>query len=1001
MKNDIKSLGGEKLLRILLDTMPDVVCFKDGAGRWLEVNKAGLEVFGLSGIDCIGKKDSELAAVSPFYSEALLACEKSDEEAWQAGKVTQVEEVIPVPEGESKVFEVYKVPLFYEDGSRKGLVVLGHDNTAYQLAHEERKQLQRQENIINQLLRIGFQTSSLETQLSEALDIITSLPWLHFAPRGGIFLVSKTQPESLNLYVHKNMAASLLKYCQNIRFGECLCGMAARDKKVFCVPNLPEEHQYRHGTQEEYSHYIVPIVHFDQLLGVLMLYGKADFSCNTGLQNFMNTVASTLALLIDQQEAEDRLQHSEKNLIKAQRLAKMGYWEWLLEENRLLLSDEACQIFEFAPEQAPTSYDEFVAYIHPDDRQRLQDAVHHSLMTKEAFSIQYQIVCENGMQREVYVEGEMELDANGASVRMFGAIQDITQRKQSEKHLALATKVFESSIEGIAITDKNSVIQSVNRAFTHITGYSSEEAIGNKPNILKSDRHDKAFYQKLWSTLRDTGKWKGEIWNRRKSGEVYPEHLTITAIKDEYGRTTHYVAVFHDLSEVRSYEDQLQFQAFHDILTSLPNRQLLLDRLRVAINHARQTTRRVAVLCLDLDNFKHINDSLGHTAGDMLLKQVAERLKQCMIPESTVAHLGGDDFAVLVNQCDDVKDAALMADRLFEQFVEPFNLTSYETFVTASVGITYFPEDGNDAETLLKNAELAMYRAKQEGKNRYQLFAKSMNLTVVRRLSLENSLRKALDRNEFQVYYQPKVSTASGKITGMEALVRWQKADGQLVSPLDFIPLAEETGLIVPIGAYVLRQTCIDTGKWLKQNKNLSVSVNLSARQFTQEGLVAELVSILAETGFPIANLELEVTESVVMGNEEAAIEQLRELKSIGARLALDDFGTGYSSLQYLRKMPIDTLKIDRSFIRDIPDNSESSAIATAIITLARALNLELVAEGVENHAQLDFLRQQSCKDIQIQGYLFSPPVPAAVFSDLLKRTQPYDVLIRSPWVTC
>lgn len=987
-------MPGEELLRTLLDALPDIVCFKDGAGRWLEANRADLELFQLLGVDYGGKKDSEMADLSPFYRQAFLDCEASDEEAWQSGVATQGERCIPLPGGGSKVLEVRKIPLFHEDGSRKGLVVLGLDITSHKVAEEELQQRRQQDNIIKQLLRIGFQHSSLEDQLIQALDIIVSLPWLHVVPRGGVFLVSKTSPETLLLTARKNMDSDLLGHCRTIRFGECLCGRAARDKEIVWAPSLPPEYQYRHGARKEESHCIVPIVHLEKVLGVLMLYGESGHPCDERQLSFLTTVAGTLALLIERQEVEDRLRASEANLIKSQEIARLGYWEWLLVENRLSWSDGVYRIFDMDREHTPASYETFVEHVHPEDRQRVQDAVHHALTSTEPYKIDHRIINKQGMLLEVREEGEVECDANGVPIRMFGTIQDVTLYRHSEKQLALAARVFDSSIEGITITDADGVIQSVNKAFTHITGYSQEEVIGKKPSILKSDRHDQPFYQAMWSTLRETGRWEGEIWNRRKNGEVYPEHLTITAIMDEYGQLSHHVAVFHDLSEIRSYEDQIHYQAYHDVLTSLPNRLLLLDRLNVAIAHAQHSTHRVAVLCLDLDNFKHINDSLGHMAGDVLLQQVAERLKACVAADSTVARLGGDDFAILVEQGDDLKDVVLMTEKILGQFIAPFNLTSYETFVTASVGITSFPDDGDDAETLLKNGELAMYRAKNEGKNRYQFYTKTMNARVVHRLSLENSLRRALERNEFRVYYQPKVSATSGEIVGMEALVRWQKKDGQLISPLDFIPLAEETGLIVPIGAYVLRQACLDTRGWLGQKKDLSVSVNLSARQFTQEGLVAEIVAILGETGIPAANLELEITESVVMGNEQAVIQQLHELKGIGVRLALDDFGTGYSSLQYLRKMPLDTLKIDRSFVKDLPDNAESAAIAMAIISLARALNLELVAEGVENQEQLRFLRQQDWPEMQIQGFLFSPPVPAPAFSELLAKTRPYRMLV-------
>jgi len=793
------------------------------------------------------------------------------------------------------------------------------------------------------------------------------------------------------------MGASQMKHCQTVHFGECLCGMAAQTREIICNRGLPSKDQYCLGTSEERHHYIIPIVLLEKVLGVLMLYAEVDYVCEERHLNFMQVVAGTLALLIERQEVEDSLLASNENLTKAQNIARLGYWEWLVPENKLLLSAGVCRILERESSQAEVSYNIFLKSVHPDDRQRVQDAVAHVLDTGEPYGIYHRIVTRHHHCLEVRVEGEVECDANGSPLRMFGTVQDVTLHKESKKQLALAARVFESSIEGIIITDANGIIQSVNQAFTHITGYSQEEAVGNKPSMLKSDRHDQDFYQAMWSTLNDTGRWEGEIWNRRKNGEIYPEYLIITAISDDYGRVTNYVAVFHDLTEIRSYEDQIHFQAYHDALTSLPNRLLLLDRLKVAIGHAQHSSHNVAVLCLDLDNFKHINDSLGHMAGDFLLQQVAERLKACMEDDTTVARLGGDDFAILLEQCKDVKDVVVMAEKILDQFTTSFNLTSYETYITASIGITSFPDDSHDAETLLKNGELAMYRAKIEGKNRYQFFTKGMNSKVIHRLSLENRLRTALDREEFLVYYQPKVSIGSGEILGMEALVRWQTTDGQVISPLDFIPLAEETGLIVPIGDYVLSKACVDTGKWLKNNKNLSVSVNLSARQFKEKDLVETLVAIVCEAGFPVAHLELEITESVVMGNEQAAIKQLLEFKEAGIRLALDDFGTGYSSLQYLRMMPIDTLKIDRSFIKDIPGNIDSSAIATTIVSLAQALNLELVAEGVENREQLEFLSLQNSKNMQIQGYLFSPPLPAAAFSELLNLNCPYDVVISSP----
>ncbi|MHB8989405.1 MAG: EAL domain-containing protein [Desulfobulbia bacterium] len=981
-------LAGEERLRSLLDAMPDIVCFKDGTGRWLEANKADLELFRLTGVAYQGKTDAELASFSPFYRDAFLACQESDEQAWQAGHLVQSQEIIPLPEGGFTILDLYKIPLFHPDGSRKGLVVLGRNITAHTLAQDNLQQLRRQQEIVENLLRISFNDTSLAAQLSTALDLIVEIPWLPLTAKGGIFLADATKPKSLTLFVHKNMAPSLLQHCGSIAFGECLCGKAAEEQRFIFAPHLPKEEVFRYAGMEDQSHYIVPIVRENHLLGVLMLYAEAGYAGGENERKFLETVANTLALLIERQQGADRLLASEANLAKAQQIAQLGYWDWHINDNLLFWSEEVYRIFGLPPEETQPLYEKFLSQVHPDDLRKVQEAVQVSLANKTPYSINHRIIREDGALREVHEEGEVEYDAHGGPLRMFGIIQDITELKKTEKQMTLAAKVFDSSIEGITITDAQGIIQTVNRAFSHITGYSPEEAVGRTPSILKSDRHDPEFYRVMWSTLLAEGKWEGEIWNRRKNGEVYPERLTITAITDEYGQVSHHVAVFHDMSEIRSYEEQLHFHAYHDALTGLPNRLLMLDRFSVALAQAQRVHKQVAVLVLDLDNFKHINDSLGHNIGDVLLQQVAQRLKEGIGGEHTVGRLGGDDFAILIEQCEDEQDAVRMAEKTIGLFAKPFNLAIYETFVTVTIGITFFPADGNDADTLLKNAELAMYRAKEEGKNKYQLFTSAMNAKVVHRLSLENSLRKALERNEFLVYYQPKVATATGRIVGMEALVRWQSKDGRLISPLDFIPLAEETGLVIPLGEYVLRQACRDTKHWLEKNKALVVSVNLSPRQFMQENLVQTITNILLETGLPPSRLELEVTEGAVMFNEQAALATLFELKEAGIRLALDDFGTGYSSLHFLRKLPLNTLKIDRSFIKELPAEPNSAAIASTIIALAQALHFDVVAEGVENAAQLDFLGRLNCTEIQ--GYLFSPPVTGPAFAELLNKDTPF-----------
>lgn len=972
-----------ELLRCLIDAMPDIVCFKDGQGRWQAANQADLELFQLTGIDYRGKTDSELAPASPFYREAFLACETSDEQAWQKGTMLRNEEIIPLPGGGERALDIYKIPIFHNDGSRKGLIVLGRDISSFKQAEERLQQARREQQLVESLLLVGFRNIPLEEQLSEALDTIMAIPWLPLKPKGAIFLCDDAQPQVLTMAAHKNIPPTLLAECDTVPFGKCLCGTAAEKQEYIFAPHVADGH--KHGTtDEDHSHYVIPLLLGRRTLGVLMLYGRAGSSSSESEKNFFTTVANTLALIIDRHRSNKKLLQSEANLARAQKIAQLGYWDWNIQAGTLHWSDAIFNIFGIDPDQGAVTYENFLNFVHPDDRQKVQEAVEASHASGEAYSTTHRIVRHDGVVRFVHAEGEVELGGDGKAVHMFGTAQDITLLKQAEAQLDIAAKVFDSSIEGITITDAQSKIQSVNKAFTHITGYLPQEAIGQRPSILKSDRHNAAFYKAMWETLLKEGRWEGEIWNRRKNGEVYPEWLTITAIEDDSGNITHHVAVFHDMSEIRSFEEQIHYQAYHDALTRLPNRILMLDRLKVAIGHAQRYEDRVAILVLDLDNFKHINDSFGHTVGDVLLQQVAERIKDCVAEDNTVARLGGDDFAILLEQIHDEKDAVDVAERITKAFAAPFNLTIYESFVTVTIGITYFPNDGSNADTLLKNAELAMYRAKTEGKNKYQLFTRSMNEGVVHRLSLENKLRKAVDNGEFEVFYQPKVQIATGKIVSMEALVRWRSKDGRLISPFEFIPLAEETGLILPIGEQVLREACRQTKEWQKLSKGLTVSVNLSPRQFLQENLLASIRQILKETMLPIELLELEITETTVMANEKTALSLLTQLKDLGLRLALDDFGTGYSSLHYLRVLPISTLKIDRSFIKDLPADKDSLAIALTILALARNMELQVVAEGVETREQLEFLRAHDCAEIQ--GYLFSPPVPAADFTKLLQE---------------
>ena len=567
-------------------------------------------------------------------------------------------------------------------------------------------------------------------------------------------------------------------------------------------------------------------------------------------------------------------------------------------------------------------------------------------------------------------------DADGAARYAFAFLTDITEQKRSEEQLRLAANFFANTSEAIVITDANNCIVTVNPAFSYITGYVAEEVIGRDPKLLHSGRHNDAFYRQMWVKLERSGHWQGEIWNRRKSGDIYPEWLSIVAIKNDHGEVYQYLAIFSDITRRKRDEQKIWHQANFDALTGLPNRTLFMDRLNQALQTAHHEKWPVVLMFLDLDRFKWVNDTMGHSAGDHLLLEVAKRLRKCVNEMATVARLGGDEFTVVLPN--GAGDAEHTANEILQRLAEPILIDEHETFVSGSIGITVYPADARTIEGLMRNADSAMYRAKQAGRNTYRYFTQEMNDAARRRLALEHDLRRAQERNELELHFQPIVDGHTAELVGAEALLRWRHPTLGMISPDEFIPLAEEIGAIIPIGKWVLQQAVAACVRWRRRRPQLLVSVNVSSEQCRQADCAAVVQRTLEAHGLPAQALKLEITERLMLDHTEHVLTMLGRLREAGVHLAVDDFGTGYSSLSYVKRFPVDLLKIDRDFVDGLPDNADNVALVEAIIAMAHSLDLKVVAEGVETVEQETFLRGLGC-DL-MQGFYYARPLAAAAF---------------------
>lgn len=670
------------------------------------------------------------------------------------------------------------------------------------------------------------------------------------------------------------------------------------------------------------------------------------------------------------------LQKSESRLADAQRIAKLGHWEWDTAKNMLFLSDEIFRIFGLTPLGANVTYKSFLSMVHPDDRDRVATEFHRAMKEKTVYDLEHRIMNADGKLRHVHNRGEVSSATKEMFARMFGTIQDITERKLAEEQLTVLKEAVECLPIGITITNTDGKIIFTNPAEAEIHGYTREELLHKEAHTLASPKLRSALPINSFENLSF---WKRESINIRKNGTEFPVHLTSIPVKNAEGRYMGFVTACEDITERKAAENKIEQLAYYDPLTNLPNRRMFQDRLGQSLARSEREGLQTAVLFLDLDRFKEVNDAFGHEFGDKLLQAVAKRLEKWMRKADTVARLGGDEFVILLSDIEDHKNVAYTAGRILESFASPFDLEGRQIYSSTSIGIAFYPTDGENVDELLKNADAAMYHAKSKGRQTYCFFSEKLNLKIRERISLETDLRHALENGELVLHYQPQIGLNSDSMIGVEALVRWQCPKRGLLDPDHFVGVAEETGLIYRMGEWVLRTACAQLKEWQETGRLVAkVAVNISGYQFKRPDFMELIDNILRETGLEPGSLELELTESVIMDKTPKTISRLNKLKAKGIYLSIDDFGTGYSSLSYLKHFPIDRIKIDRIFVRGVLTNRDDAGIVDAIIAMAHSLNLKVLAEGVETKEQLNYLKMRNCDEAQ--GYYFSKPLKAEVF---------------------
>lgn len=882
-------------------------------------------------------------------------------------------------DGTTRIINWINKPLENENGDITHLISTGNDITEIQLGEEQIMLNAEQQEIMNTMLHIGMEELNMQQKLRACLQSMMTARWIKQVSEVAIFLIDSID-DRIDLIAQSGTSADTRKKMTSRDFNNTLCSNAIESGNIqFTDP----ETAGLIGSKKPY--YSVPVVSGKKLEGVIILFLEHEHEQDLGEIVFLHTLANTIASVISRHRIDSNLQRTQENLKTAQRIAEMGSWELNISSRTLYLSDEAIKILCLEEGTHQLLLESFYSLIEDTDIARISDIIDTAIQDNGNIDTRLRLKTDDEPLTLVII-GMMHLDEDTQCLKLVGTIQDITRQLIAEQEQQLISNVFDGSQESIVVLDSSTRILRVNKAFSSITGYAEEEIQGKFIDVLNSESQAEKTYNEMWSGVETNGSWCGELQSMKKNGDAYTELRTISTVKDAHGNIERYLVLSMDLSLIKQSEERIHQLVYYDALTQLPNKSMFKSVLSDAINKAEQGHEYLAVLSLGLDGLVRINDSLGHSSGDELLNIMAERLRQSVRTIDTVCRWGGDSFLVLLADIKQKDNAVSVANKILNTMIEPVLIAEKESVVIGtSIGISMYPQHSCDAITLIQNADVAMHKSKSDGGNQYSIYSDEMNVDVIERLSIESGLRNALEDEQFELFYQPLVRLNDNRIISAEALIRWQHPKKGMVPPDMFIPVAEESGLIIPIGEWVIKQACKQCAEWqISSNSDIGVSINVSPRQFQDTDLANLVVQAIEDNNISPASITLEITESSIMDSVDRATEQLKRLKETGVQLSIDDFGTGYSSLAYLKRFPIDKLKIDRSFVQHIDTDNDDRIIVQTIIDMGHNMNLEIVAEGVETIEHLQYLHNHHCE--HVQGYYISKPIDIDKFKEFVQN---------------